>query len=762
MPARPTEVLASWLRRAGATLLFGLLAVAPIRAQATQPVATYTDSDIKIQVADVYSVVPLRGFVPLRVTITNSSNSDGVWEIQTKAAGYGDNQSYDAQATCPVPARQTHVFEVLSPLPTFFSNVRMDQAHVDVHVTGPGVAPRSDLHFTPNLTTVPQDSLNITLPIAASTTATGTPPPPPPPPPGVLPKGSRRGGAPVGPPKVYRQQGQAIFVGLSPALNQNKGASIKTYFNSLCARPLQQTSLDPDQLSSDWRAYLGFDLLFYTAADWLDAPPGVRLAITQWVAAGGELRLVANSDGGLDLPPRDGEHYGAGLIELFTPDELANYDFNAEHLDPAERFLFSLAYQPTPPTAPGAPSAAIPAGMQKRQFLVGNNTVAQLIKFDPVTIISGNQSANYVVADQLANPFRNAKVEFPPAARVDFEDSFDPTTPSKMIVTNTPANLDAIAAILKGDGEPDGVVVGVGPALPVPPAGNVDVAAKIPNFADAAPVLVTHYLLVALTIVLFGILVGPVNLFVFCNGPRRPNLLWVTPLLAFGSGLVILVFILLAEGIGGHGLTFRITQLVPDGKFAVESEVDASVSGVLFQHDFELPNPAWILEYHAENPLQVGDWGDFWQSGPRYSGEWFASRRAQALVAQTVAPSRAALHVAPAADGQAPVLTSEYNDWMEKLFYLDDQGRYWKVDRISDGQPTPLQPATAEEFDAAWDAIMSSAPAAFIDDGALRKLTPRPGTFFALGNGGNPALEPALSGLHWSNFRHIITGPVLP
>lgn len=115
MPPRPTEVLAAWLRRAGAALLLGLLAAGSIRAQSSQPVVTEPDSDIKIQVTDVYSCVPLRGFVPLRVTITNSSNSDGVWEIQTKASDYGNNQSYDAQAICAVPARQTHVFEVLSP-----------------------------------------------------------------------------------------------------------------------------------------------------------------------------------------------------------------------------------------------------------------------------------------------------------------------------------------------------------------------------------------------------------------------------------------------------------------------------------------------------------------------------------------------------------------------------------------------------------------------------------------------------------------------
>jgi hypothetical protein len=1035
MPAHPTEVLASWLRRARATGLLALLAAVPARAQTTQTVNTAPKSGITIQVTDVYNGVPARGFLPLRVSITNSSNNDGVWEIQTEAAfNYRSDGHFGALATCPVPANQTHVFEVLAPLPSTDSG---GEPRVIVHVTGPGSA-NADVQFTANVQPVPPSSLNVIVPTTAMGGFTGTatfgrggrgspgpttsivssgngtitrtttipapdgstseimvitnpdgsmqttttirnssgqitsaprastapatsaapttahnadgsattsrvttqpdgstrtesvtnnpdgtysvvvqdasgrnlgggtgggfgfassgtipgqqlmaivdalshplptpnpavilsgnvslsgntngnttplgsvaitggnliingaplsystgaslqngaiqlnngtltitgnaivfgnttsnatsgggsgsvvisnggsliiggavapppyampPPPPPPPPPPILtaigPSTTSRGTVVTratgrrGVSRSYsRVAGPAIFVGLSPTLSHDQGDRIKNYFNTIYLRPLQQSSLDPDLLSADWRAYLGFDWLFYTAADWLAAPPGVRLAITQWVAVGGDLRLVANSDGGLDLPPRQDEHYGAGRIELFTEDELAQYNFTAEHSNPDDRFLFSLAYQPAPPAPSGMASFDIPAGFERREFTVSLPTITRLITLDLSSVVGTVPGLNGIVENALKNSFTNSGVVFSTEAKLSYNAST-----LKITVTNTPQNLDLIANFLQRYGEPDGVVVGVGPDLLAPPAVPAKLADQ--KFEEAAPRLGNQYAVVAMVVVCFCLFVGPLNLFWFCHGARRPHLLWVTPLLAIVASVAILAFILLAEGIGGRGLYFRVTQLLPpaiDGKFAVESEVESAVTGLLTHRDFELANPAWILDYGPDGLDQSWEHGDFWQSGPHYTGDWFVSRRAQVLVARAVVPSRAALHVTPAAVvGQPPVLTSEYNDWMENLFYLDPNGLYWKVARISDGQPTPLQPATAAEVVAAWSGILRSAPPALAD--SLRRLAPRPGAFFALGNGGNPALEPQFPGLRWVRFSHVITGQVIP
>ena len=108
------------------------------------------------------------------------------------------------------------------------------------------------------------------------------------------------------------------------------------------------------------------------------------------------------------------------------------------------------------------------------------------------------------------------------------------------------------------------------------------------------PMLINRYFTVAIAIVVFGILVGPINLFVFCRGVNRARLLWVTPLLSLAASVFLMAIYFLSEGIGSHGIYYRVTQLAPDGKFAVESQVSASITGMLMSHEFNFAEPAWL------------------------------------------------------------------------------------------------------------------------------------------------------------------------
>ena len=54
-------------------------------------------------------------------------------------------------------------------------------------------------------------------------------------------------------------------------------------------------------------------------------------------------------------------------------------------------------------------------------------------------------------------------------------------------------------------------------------------------------------------VVLFGSLVGPINLFVFARGKNRIRLFWTTPLISLAACLALIAGILLTDGLGGSG-----------------------------------------------------------------------------------------------------------------------------------------------------------------------------------------------------------------
>jgi len=607
--------LYSLLLRGAQLMLATAFLLIPLQAQSVRMrVDTVAKSGVTIDTANLYGGVPVRGYVPVRVTIDNNSGSDGVWAISADAHDVMmGGTDFSTVTQCQVPAHSHDTFEVLAPLD--FTVQAYYMRSITVEVQGPGVN-------NPRIGWSSQTSY-------------------------------------FGPPSGGRPQSQTtVVVGLSSNISTTQGAKLSDYYQNKWAQPNLIAKLDPDLMSTQWRAYIGFDMLVLTSADWLDLSADVRAAILQWVAAGGDLRLVADQDGGLSLPPRLGEHYGAGAILFFKPDDLANYDFT-QVLDKQtenERLLFNFNYQPL-------------AGLASRKF-----------KADP--------------------------------------------------------NGQAIPAVQVASGQ---------------------------SFAAAKPVIKNKYFIVAMVIVVFGLVVGPINLFVFCRGVHRARLLWVTPLLSVGASGLLLAFIFLSEGMGGRGIYYRVTQLAPDGKFAVETQVSASITGMLFAREFNFAEPAWVqLDEEARYMRSTNK--VYSQLGSKYWGDWFASRETQVLTAEAVLPTRAAVRLEPAAASttgelSAPSLRSEYNGQMTEVYYLDVDEKPWKAAQLSKGQVVALQPCGMDELESAWQTNVIVAPIQLRT--TLGKLAPLPGTFFALGDDLETPLLPNVAGLSWTSFRHVITGPVV-
>ena len=65
-------------------------------------------------------------------------------------------------------------------------------------------------------------------------------------------------------------------------------------------------------------------------------------------------------------------------------------------------------------------------------------------------------------------------------------------------------------------------------------------------------------------ILVFAVLVGPVNLFWLADASRRHRLFWSTPLISVAASLLLVGVIALQDGFGGSGERVMATLLVPD------------------------------------------------------------------------------------------------------------------------------------------------------------------------------------------------------
>ena len=142
-------------------------------------------------------------------------------------------------------------------------------------------------------------------------------------------------------------------------------------------------------------------------------------------------------------------------------------------------------------------------------------------------------------------------------------------------------------------------------------------------------------------IVVFAVLVGPLNLFVFARSAQRHRLFWTTPLISVGASLLLMGFIFLQDGFGGSGRRALFCLLLPAEKKTVVIQEQVARTGVVLSHGFD------VAEDLLFTPIKIADGPSrtYEQAGRHFSGDWFASRSVQAQRADAVVPSRADITV---------------------------------------------------------------------------------------------------------------------
>ena len=155
-------------------------------------------------------------------------------------------------------------------------------------------------------------------------------------------------------------------------------------------------------------------------------------------------------------------------------------------------------------------------------------------------------------------------------------------------------------------------------------------------------------------IAIFGLLVGPVNLFWLAGAGRRQRLFWTTPLLSLAASGLLLALMVLQDGIGGSGARTIFAMMLPEQKRVAVTQEQVAKTGVLLGRSFDRADADLMAPLSLNDNRQASNWQSRFnveETETQRGGAWFASRSLQAHVRQTVRPSRAGIEVCPAVAG---------------------------------------------------------------------------------------------------------------
>lgn len=266
-------------------------------------------------------------------------------------------------------------------------------------------------------------------------------------------------------------------------------------------------------------------------------------------------------------------------------------------------------------------------------------------------------------------------------------------------------------------------------------------------------------------IVIFGTLVGPVNLFWLAGVGRRQRLFWTTPLISLAGSGALIALMMLQDGLGGEGARTVLAVFMPAQKKMLITQEQISKTGVLFGRGFPKEEPSWMqqLDWRDNsrgyfNPMNESR-RSFTESPGFRSGEWFSSRAIQAQMIQAARPSRSAIELQAAGDpGGAPSVLSSIETPLVKVFIRDEAGKLWMAEDVGTGEKKVTKAATPEAFKIWYDDLLQKNAGPVITSSAMSLLS-QSGYAFAEGKSASKVAVKSLPAIRWNQERVIFAGP---
>ncbi len=276
-----------------------------------------------------------------------------------------------------------------------------------------------------------------------------------------------------------------------------------------------------------------------------------------------------------------------------------------------------------------------------------------------------------------------------------------------------------------------------------------------------------HILFFILVLIAFGILVGPVNLFVFARSGQRHRLFITTPVISLGASLLLVVLILFQDGFGGRGERLVLMEVRSDPRenAAYLAQEQIARTGVLLSTRFKTSEPATlspvlIEESHWARVTRENSGGDgrftldLRNEGFAAGGDWFQSRSEHGHYLETVRPTRGRIEALPGA--ATPVVTSTFEFPLDTLYLKDARGNYWTARNVRQGRRVTLAGVPSTRFHS-WLAAEKKRFNAR-NKKRLSLAAQRSACFFAATSEA-PAID-TLRSVNWTRTHAVLTGEI--
>ncbi|MDR1009836.1 MAG: hypothetical protein LBM04_01670 [Opitutaceae bacterium] len=242
----------------------------------------------------------------------------------------------------------------------------------------------------------------------------------------------------------------------------------------------------------------------------------------------------------------------------------------------------------------------------------------------------------------------------------------------------------------------------------------------------------------------FGVVIGPVNLFLWAPAGKRHRLFFTVPVISLGASALLALVIVFHDGFGGEGARRALVMLLPGENKAVVAQQQVSRTGMLLGKNFAIAGDTVLAKTPADSANNIpGKMAE--RQADAASGDWFTSRAMEGHVLLQVAPTRGRVELlAGGAGGEqdaAPVVQSSMAGVLRDFVLVGAGERLWTADEVPPGRRVTLslndgrEPAILDTF--GWQEA---------------------GRFYAVMDGADVAPIATLGTIRWRDDKVFVTG----